>query len=179
MRRKIGLAVFGAIMIALVVGIARAQINVTLTLTDENNNPLGSTVSAGTTVYVHAFYQDVGGSTPATAVLVMEYNGTIPATDTTLYNGTITSGQTITESAVLTKPGTYLFTWTCTQGDTITSLETSASRSGSSGIGSQCVVKVGYITATVEVPLPEPGTIAGLAMALSAFGLIAIKKAKR
>jgi hypothetical protein len=178
MNKKIVLAIFGMLIVTALVGAARAQINVTITITDANNNPLGSTVPLGTTVYVHAFYQDIAGGAPASAVLEMDYNGTVPITKTTLYSGTVTSGQTITKSATLTKPGSYAFKWTCTQGATSSSLGATASGSKGPSIEPQCIIRVGYVTATVNIPLPEPGTLAGLIMALSAFGLLAVKKAK-
>jgi hypothetical protein len=179
MNRKIVLVIFGMLIVTALVGIVRAQINVTLTLTDASNNPLGSTAPLGTTVYVHASYQDVAGGTPASAVLEMDYNGTVPITKTTLYSGTVISGQTITESATLTEPGSYAFKWTCTQGATSSSLGATAGGSESSGIEPQCIIRVGYVTATVYIPLPEPGTLVGLIMALSAFGFWAVKKTKR
>jgi hypothetical protein len=176
MNRKTLLMVFGLLAVTALIGLAKAQINVTITLTDANNNPLGNTVPADTTVYVHAFYQDASTNAPAAAVLEMDYNGTVPTTITTLYSGSVTSGQTITETATLTAPGTYEFKWTCTED---ISSSTGASGSAGSGFGAQCVTKVGYVTATVSIPLPEPGTLVGLAMALGAFGVLAIKKAKR
>jgi len=173
MNKKIVLALFGLLILAAFAGVAKAQINVTITLTDASNNAIGSTVPIGTTIYAHGFYQDLSTNTPAAAVLEVDYNSTGPTTITTLYSGTVTSGQTITEPYTLTAPGTYLFKWTCTQG-------AGAGASSDSSFQPQCIIKVGYVTATtVVLPTPEAGPLAGLIMALAAFGLLAYKKGKR
>ncbi|MGA3193100.1 MAG: PEP-CTERM sorting domain-containing protein [Candidatus Bathyarchaeia archaeon] len=174
MKKKILLATLGLMISAILIGVARAQINVTITLTDAGNNSIPSTVPIGTTVYVHGFYQDISDGASAKALMEVYYdNGSGLTSKTTLYSGSIDSGQTITRSTTLTQPGSYEFRWTCTQIVIADSL-------GNTGFGTQCVVKRGFITVTlVTLPVPEPGTFAGLIMALSAFGLLAVKKAKR
>lgn len=174
MKKKIVLATLGLMMFAILIGVARAQINVSITITDAGNNSVPSTVPIGTTVIVHGFYQDASDGASAVALMEVYYdNGSGLTSQTTLYSGSVDSGQTITRSTTLTKPGSYEFRWTCTQGVTASSL-------GTTGFGAQCVVKRGFITVTlVTLPVPEPGTLAGLIMALSAFGLLAVKKAKR
>jgi hypothetical protein len=164
MNKKLVLAALGLIMFATFIGIAKAQINVTLTLTDANNNSISGTVPAGTIVYVHGFYSNQGS--PANGLMEVYYNNG-QATET-LYSGNVNSGQTITEPYTLTKQGSYEFRWTCTTGIS------------TSGLGAQCIIKRGFVTVRiVTLPVPEPATLAGLIMALSAFGLLAIKKAKR
>jgi hypothetical protein len=164
MNKKLVLTALGLMMLATFIGIARAQIDVTITLTDASNNSIGGTVPAGTIVYVHGFYSNQGS--PAAGLMEVYYNN--GQTTETLYSGSVNSGQTITESYTLTKEGSYEFRWTCT-------VEVSIS-----GFGAQCIIKRGFVTVQiVTLPVPEPGTLAGLIMALSAFGLLAIKKAKR
>lgn len=164
MNKKLVLAALGLIMFATFIGIAKAQINVTLTLTDATNNSISGTVPAGTIVYVHGFYSNQGS--PANGLMEVYYNN--GQTTQTLYSGNVNSGQTITEPYTLTKAGSYEFRWTCTTGIS------------TSGLGAQCIIKRGFVTVTiVTLPVPEPATLAGLIMALSAFGLLAIKKAKR
>jgi hypothetical protein len=163
MNKKILFALFGMMMMAVFIGIAKAQINVTVTLTDASNNSISGTVPAGTIVYVHGFYSDQGS--PANGLMEVYYNN--GQTKETLYSGNVNSGQTITESYTLTKAGSYEFRWTCTVG------------ASASALGAQCIIKSGFVTVSiVTLPVPEPGTLAGLMMALSAFGLLAIKKAK-
>jgi hypothetical protein len=164
MNKKLVLTALGLMMLATFIGIAKAQINVTLTLTDASNNSIGGTVPAGTIVYVHGFYSNQGS--PADGLMEVYYNN--GQTTETLYSGSVNSGQTITKTYTLTKEGSYEFRWTCTV------------EVGTSGFGAQCIIKRGFVTVhIVTLPVPEPGTLAGLIMALSAFGLLAIKKAKR
>jgi hypothetical protein len=166
MKKKLVLAVFGLMMLAAFIGIAKAQINVTLTLTDASSNPLASTVPMNTIVYAHGFYQNLEGGGSASALMEVYYdNGTGTNVITTLYTGSINSGQTITRTYQLTKPGNYEFRWTCTR--------------LAGGFQPFCNVQRGFVNVRIlTLPVPEPGTIAGLIMALSAFGLLAIKKAK-
>lgn len=167
MNKKIILTVFTIIMAAAFISAAQAQINLTLTVTDAGGNSLGSSIPVNTIIYAHAFYSDLTTKASATGVLAVYYNGAATPT-ATLYNGKITSGQTITETYNLTKTGTYTLKWTCTEGVT-----------DANGAAIQCIIQRGLTSISLQVfPLPEPGTIAGLIMALSAFGLLAAKKAK-
>jgi hypothetical protein len=169
MNKKLVLTALGLMMLATFIGIAKAQINVTLTLTDESNNSIGGTVPAGTIVHVTGFYSNQGS--PADGLMEVYYNN--GQTKETLYSGSVNSGQTITKTYTLTEEGSYEFRWTCT-------VEVTLSASGGPSFGAQCIIKRGFVTVhIVTLPVPEPGTLAGLIMALSAFGLLAIKKAKR
>lgn len=168
MDKKIILTVFTIIMATMFISSAQAQINLTLTVTDAGGNSLGNTVPINTIVHVHAYYADAGTSAPATGVLAVYYNSASTPT-ATLYDGQVTSGQTITQTYNLTKTGNYEFRWTCT--------ETTAD---TNDVALQCVTRRGLTSYPLTVfSTPEPGTIAGLIMALSAFGLLALKKAKR
>jgi hypothetical protein len=165
MNKRILLTVFTIIAAAAFISAAQAQINLTITITDAGGISLGNTVPINTIVYVHAYYADAGTGAPAAGVLTVYYNGAATPT-ATLYNGQVASGQTITQTYNLTKTGNYEFRWTCT--------ETIAN-----GAALQCITRRGLTSYPLLVlPVPEPGTIAGLIMALSAFGLLAIKKAK-
>jgi hypothetical protein len=167
MNKRIILTVFAILMAAAFISAAQAQINLTITVTDAGGNSLGNTVPINTIVYIHAYYADAGTGAPATGVLAAYYNNASTPT-ATLYNGQVTSGQTITQTYNLTKTGNYEFRWTCT--------ETTAD---TNGVALQCVTRRGLTSyPLIVLPVPEPGTIAGLIMALSAFGLLAIKKAK-
>jgi hypothetical protein len=167
MDKRIILTVFAILMAAAFISAAQAQINLTITVTNAGGTSLGNTVPLNTIVYVHAYYADAGTGAPATGVLTVYYNNA-PTPTATLYNGIVTSGQTITKTYNLTKTGNYEFTWTCTE-----------AAAGTNGAALQCIIRRGLTSYPLTVlPLPEPGTIAGLIMALSAFGLLAIKKAK-
>jgi hypothetical protein len=164
MNKKLVIAALGLVMVAMFVGIAKAQINVTLTLTDAGNNSIKGTVPAGTIVFVHGSYTNQGSQ--ANGLMEVYYNN--GQTKETLYSGNVRSGQTITVPFTLTKQGVYEFRWTCTVGI------------NTSGFGTQCIIRRGLVTVRiVTLPLPEPATLAGVIMALSAFGLLAIKKVKR
>jgi hypothetical protein len=167
MNKKILLTVFAIIAAAAFISAAQAQINITITVTDAGGHSIGSSIPVNTIIYVHAFYSDIITKASATGVLEVYYNGAATPT-ATLYNGKITSGQTIIETYNLTKTGTYKLKWTCTEDVTDTN-----------GAAIQCITERGLTSISLTVfEAPEPGTIAGLIMALSAFGLLAAKKAK-
>jgi hypothetical protein len=156
---------FALIVFALLVGAARAQISVTIQVKDSNgNNISGGTVPINTVAYVTGGYSDLSGTAaPASAVMEVYFNGQLKST---LFSGQVSSGGTVTKQYQMTTVGTYEFRWTCTKAAT-------------AGITSQCITERGMVTATVGLVVPEPATIAGLMMALSAFGLLAFKRMKR
>jgi hypothetical protein len=86
-----------------------------------------------------------------------------------LYSGSINSGATVTETYALTSLGSYEFRWT------ITKTLGSTTATGTPTV--QCIQEraLAHTTITAFV-IPEPATIAGLAMTLSALGLLAVKR---
>lgn len=155
--------------LAVIIGIAQAQIHATIEVKDTNGNTIdGQTVPIGTTVTVTATYTDEQGA-PAQAVMQVYYNGTGPATNETLFTGTIASGSTTTKTYQLTKLGTYEFRWTVTKQLAFTTPQTTDN--------AYCIQQRALARTTVNAfSTPEPATIAGLIMALSALGLVAIKR---
>jgi hypothetical protein len=113
--------------------------------------------------YINCTYEDLSGSASATGVMKVYHNN---VSKETLYNGIVADGETITKTYLMSEPGTYEFRWDCTK---ITA----------AGYSIQCVTERALVRAQVMLVVPEAGTIAGLVMALSAFGLLAIKRTKR
>jgi hypothetical protein len=169
MKNKTVTLIFTLIAFAAVIGIAQAQIHGAIEVKDSIGNKIdGQTVPIGTTVYVYGTYTDDQGA-PAAALMEVYYNGTGPNTHETLYSGIVPSGSTTTKTYQLTKLGTYEFKWT------VTKQLASASTQGIAG--AYCIQQRALARTTVDAfHVPEPATIAGLIMGLSALGLVAIKK---
>ena len=169
MNKKILIAVLGVIVLSMIIGTAKAQISVSIDLKDSGGNSIkDTTVNVNTVAYVYGGYEDLSGSVPATGVMDVYYNNGsgILVHRQTLYNGPVNDGETIIRTYQMTEPGSYEFRWACT-------------KLAASGISVQCVSERALIKAHVTLTVPEPGTIAGLIMALSAFGLLAIRKTKQ
>jgi len=169
MNKKILIAVIGVIVLSMIIGTAKAQISVSIDLKDSGGNSIkDTTVHVNTIAYVHGGYEDLSGSVPATGVMDVYYDdgSGVLVHKQTLYNGPVNDGETITRTYQMTEPGSYEFRWTCT-------------KLASSGTSVQCVSERALTKAHVTLAVPEPGTIAGLIMALSAFGLLAVRKTKQ
>lgn len=160
MNRKISMATLTLVVFALAMGVANAQIYAELELKDAGGNNLnGETVLLGTVVHVYTTY-NLAGSSALSTLGVYHDDGSGLTHEKTLYNGLVNDGQTIEETFTVTEHGTYQFELMCEK---------------INGEGSiKCEERVRVIAQTFVVP--EPGTIAGLMMALSAFGLLAFKK---
>jgi len=170
MNRKIFLAILGIIIFAVAIPVARAQLTVTIDVKDSNGNSLkDATVALNTAVTVHGYYKDNNGDKSAFAKMQVYFDdGTGKKLQATLYSGYVSSGNTIIKPFTMTKQGTYEFRWDCTkQGSTTTAT-----------FSTLCRIERG-VTHAIVLVVPEPATIAGLLMALSAFGLFAIKKSKK
>jgi hypothetical protein len=169
MKNKTVTLIFALIAFTAIIGIAQAQIQATIEVKDSIGNKIdGQTVPIGTTVYIYGKYID-GQGAPAAALMEVYYNGTGPSTHETLYSGIVTSGGTITKTYQLTKLGTYEFRWTVTK--------TIASASTQGIVAPYCLQQRALARTTVNAfQVPEPATIFGLIMGLSALGFVAIKK---
>jgi hypothetical protein len=154
---------------AALAGTAKAQIAIAIELKDSHgNNIVNSTVPINTVAYVYGYYEDKSGSVAATGVMDVYYDAGsgVLVHKQTLYNGPVNDGETIMRTYKMTEPGSYEFKWVCT-------------KLATSGISVQCVSERALIKAHVTLIVPEPGTITGLIMALSAFGLLAIRRTKK
>jgi hypothetical protein len=154
---------------AALAGTAKAQIAIAIELKDSHgNNIVNSTVPINTVAYVYGYYEDKSGSVAATGVMDVYYDAGsgVLVHKQTLYDGLVNDGETIMRTYEMTQPGSYEFRWTCT-------------KATSSGYSVQCTSERALIKARVTLTIPEPGTVAGLIMALSAFGLLAIRKTKQ
>lgn len=153
-----------AVVAFALVGTAKAQIAVSIDVKDSGGNSIvNSTVPINTMAYVYCTYEDKGGSVSATGVMKVYHNN---VSKETLYNGIVADGETITRTYLMSELGTYEFRWDCT-------------KLTAGGYSIQCVADRALIKAQVLLVVPEAGTIAGLVMALSAFGLLAIRRTKR
>jgi len=161
MNKKICIAILGLIMFAAIIGITKAQIDASIEVKDSGDNSIsGGTVLPGTVAYVYGTYVDLDGNAPASALMVVRYDdGSGWDVPVTLFDGTVNDGQTIVRTYTMTEYGNYQFIWRC---------------EAPSGVSEKCgEVAIDYGLTFV---IPEPGTIAGLIMALSAFGLLAVKR---
>ena len=166
MNKKISIAILGLIMFAAVVGIAKAQIEAQIEVKDFNGNIIsGETVLPGTVAHVYGTYEDLNGNAQASALMIVRYDdGSGWEERATLFTGTVNDGETIERTYTMTEHGDYQFIWRCQK-----------EGAGTSGISISCTQEVALDHVSLFV-IPEPGTIAGLIMALSAFGLLAVKR---
>lgn len=168
MGKKIWIAVLALIMLAAIIGVAKATINAKIEITDSVGNIISDTsVPPGTVAYVNGTYIDLSGSRQASASMTVYYDDDLSSGPDwqfkeTLFSGTVNDGQSIVETYTMTELGYYQFRWRC---EVI----------GTSGLSILCRQEVGLALAQVFV-IPEPGTLAGLITALSAFGLLAVKR---
>ena len=168
MNKKISIAVLALIMFAAVVGIAKAQIEAQIEIKDSGGNIISDeSVPVNTVAYVYGTYVDKDGSAPASALMeVYHDDGSGWEYRATLFTGTVTDGQTIVRTYTMTERGHYQFRLRCEKEGI-----------GTSKITISCTQQVSMDWAGVFV-VPEPATIAGLLMALSAFGLLAVKRTR-
>jgi len=166
MNKKISIAILGLIMFAAVVGVAEAEIEARVEVKDFNGNVIGGeTVPPDTVAYVYGTYEDLGGNAAASALMIVRYDdGSGWEERATLFAGAVNDGETIIRTYTMTERGDYQFIWRCQK-----------EGSGTSGISISCTQEVALDYVFMFV-IPEPGTIAGLIMALSAFGLLAVKR---
>ena len=164
MNRKMLIAIIALAIFAALTATANAQITATITVKDASNNVIsGGTVHLGTVAYVSGRYLDLHGSSPASGQIDVYFNDAFKAT---IWTGNLNDGQTATAPPyAMNELGTYEFRFTCQVG----TIETLAIL--------RCTERVQART-TIQMVVPEPGTLAGLAMALSAFGFLAVKKAR-
>ena len=166
MKEKISILLIGLIMFVVVVGVAKAEIEARIEVKDFNGNIIGGeTVPHNTVAYVYGTYKDLDGNAPASALMVVRYDdGSGWEERATLFEGTVNDGETIERTYTMIEHGDYQFVWRCQK-----------EGAGTSGMSISCTREVALDYVLMFV-IPEPGTIAGLIMALSAFGLLAVKK---
>ena len=147
-----------------IINFVRANTYVSIEVKDSNGNSIvGQTVPINTVAYVYGHYE---GSGIALATMKVSYdddpNSGPGWRDTVvLFQGYVANGSNTTRSYTLTKAGYYNFTWICQTSLTDTKAETK------------------FVSATVGFVIPEPGALAGITMAISAFVfLAAFKKLK-
>lgn len=168
MNKKISIAILALIMFAAIVGIAKAQIEARIEIKDSGGNIISDqTVPPSTVAYVYGTYVDKAGDAPASALMEVYYDyGSGWEYRATLFTGMVNDGETIERTYTMTEHGHYQFRWRCQKEGTSTSKITIS-----------CTQQVSMDWAGVFV-IPEPATLAGLLMALSAFGLLAVKRTR-
>lgn len=169
MTKKILIAILALTMFAAIISIAKAQLKAQIEIKDSIGNIIsGTDVPPNTVAYVNGTYEDLEGNAPATALMQVYYDNDLTSDPgwqfkEELFSGTINDGDSIIRTYNMTEFGYYQFRWRCTK------------ESGTSGMSILCVREVGLDLGQVFV-IPEPGTLAGLIMALSAFGFLAVKR---
>lgn len=165
MNKKIFIPVLGLLMLVAIVGTAKADIKVSVEIRDSGGNLINDQiVTIGTTAYAYGYYKDTSGNKPATATMQVYFSidesSWVPRG--TIFSGTVISGENKSAGTyTMTELGFYQFRWTC------------EIQNG----GSWCP-PAGQVRTRIQLVVPEPATIAGLLMALSAFGLLAYKKTR-
>jgi hypothetical protein len=148
------------------VGIAHANIDVKIKVTDSTGTDItvasGNTVYQGTTAYINGTYIDDTGNLQANAIMGVAYSsdGVTYGSWATIWSGTVNDGDTITKTHVLSLAGYYKFNWTC----------------DNEGAGGD---DYGIVRTKVKVVIPEPGTIAGLAVGIVALGAVSVRKSRK
>lgn len=164
MNKKILITILGLVILTTIVSIAKAQVNVSIEVKDSNpgNDIVGQTVPINTVACAYGHYQDLDGSSPSIALMEVLYNdGSGWEKKATLFFGIVNDGDTITaEPYTLTEFGTYQFSLKCFYNH-------------------DPPQAVATVSTAAQFVVPEPGTIAGLIMALTAFGFLAAKRIPR
>ena len=168
MSKKILITILALIMFATFISVAKATIEASIEIKDSGGNIIsGTDVLPGTVAYVNGTYEDLDGNAPASASMKVYYDDDLSSGPgwqfrETLFTGTVNDGQSIVKTYTMTELGYYQFRWRCEV-------------AGTSGLSILCVLEVDLALTQVLV-IPEPGTLAGLITALSAFGLLAVKR---
>ena len=162
MNKKILITLIALATFAALTATVNAQIAVSIQVKDIHGNSIsGGTVPINTVAYLYGHYEDLAGNSPATATMEVYYNdGSGLKYEATLSSGTVNDGATITQTYTMSKLGQYEFRWNCQLGTAFSCLERAQART------------------TIQLVVPEPATIVGLLMALSAFGFLAFRKTR-
>jgi hypothetical protein len=165
MNKKILIPLVGFLVFAALIATAKAQITASVEVRDSNGHLINDqTVLIGTIAFVYGYYEDQIGNKPATATMqvyfsIDEVNYVLKAT---LFSGTVNDGENKSAGTyTMTELGYYQFRWTCEIQD-----------------GGQWCQETAQARTKIQLVIPEPATIAGLLMALSAFALLAFKKTR-
>jgi len=174
MNKKIAIAILASVMFLAIIGTAKATIEASIQVKDSGGNSIGGeTVPLPTVAYVYGTYKDLDGNAPASATMQVYYDDD-PTTGAgwqyraTLFTGTVNDEQTIESTYVMTEVGCYQFRWRCVK-------ESSGS---SDEMSILCTQEVALALAQVFA-VPEPGTLAGLLMGLSAFGFLGVRSLRK
>lgn len=166
MNKKILILILGLLAFSLIVGTAQAQITVSVEIRDSGNNIINNkAVKINTVAYAYGHYEDTLGNAQATASMAVYYSidNVTFTKEAVIFNGTINDGDTILAgNYTMNKIGFYQFRWTCQI----------------IGRSTWCQERAQART-HIQLVVPEPATIAGIIMAFTAFGLLALKKTRK
>ena len=162
MKPNVLILILAATLVAVTVSAAKAQIDPSIVVKDLSNNVLnGQTVRLNTKVIIYCEYVDAKYASSTGYVDVFLDQGSGFNYLGNIWTGPVNSGQTIqSPQYTLSQMGKYKFTWS------VQALQTH---------GGPCP-ETAQVATTLRLVVPEPATLAGLAMGLSAFGLLAIKR---
>ena len=162
MKPNVVMLILVAVLVAVTVSAAKAQIDPSIVVKDLSNNVLnGQTVNLNTIVVIYCDYVDPAYPSTTGYIDVFLDQGSGFNYIGNIWTGPVNSGQIIqSPQYTLSQMGTYKFTWSIQAHQTE---------------GGPCP-ETAQVGTTVRLVVPEPATVAGLAMGLSAFGLLAIKK---
>jgi hypothetical protein len=164
MNKKIFIPILGLLMLIAIVGTANADTTTSVEIRDSGGNLINDqTVTIGTTVHAYGYYKDQSGKS-ATALMEVYYSidNVTFTKEAEIFSGTVYSGENKSAGPyTMTKLGFYEFRWTCEIPN-----------------GTIWCPQTTQVRTKIQLVIPEPATIAGLLMALSAFGLLAFKKTR-
>jgi hypothetical protein len=167
MRRELLFSIFALAMFAAFLGIANAQIKASITVKDSKGDTIsGTTVLIGTTAYVSGYYEDQGGNAQASGLMEVYFNdGSGWKYKATIWFGNLNDGDTVIGTPyTMSELGSYEFRWTC-------------QKIVPGSLTVRCEERTQTRT-TIQLVVPEPGTLIGLSMALAAFGFLAIRRTR-
>lgn len=162
MKPKVVILILLAALVAVTASAAKAQIDPSIEVKDLSNNVLnGQTVNLNTIVVIYCEYIDAAHPTSTGYIDVFLDQGSGFNYLGNIWTGPVNSGQIIqSPQYTLSQMGTYKFTWS------VQALQTS---------GGPCP-ETAQVGTTLRLVVPEPATVAGLAMGLLAFGILAVKR---
>ena len=157
MNRKLYHSILTLVLLAFTISAVQAKIDLGLAVFSNGNNIEGQTVPLSTKANITVSYDNTNGKSAAGILFVWYRNSPIGSwapKEVLFVKVSMPSGFTKTVQYTFRLPGYYKFTWTV--------------------LRTVCESKT--VCAKVGPVLPEPGTLAGLAISVAAVGLFFAKK---
>ena len=163
MKPNVLILILVAALVAVTASATKAQIDPSIEVKNyfTNNVLNGQTVNLNTIVVIYSEYIDAAHPSSTGYIDVFLDQGSGFNYLGNIWTGPVNSGQTIqSPNYTLSQVGTYKFTWS------VQALQTK---------GGPCP-ETAQVGTTLRLVVPEPATVAGLAMGLSALGFLAVKR---